>query len=177
METGGDHRLEFAELLGKHQTQLFGFIYSLVRDLDDAEDLFQQSCLVLWDKFSQYDPSRSFVGWACGVARFEVLNFLRFRSRHRLYFLDELNLALIEAHQEFEDGRLEDRRDALSACMKKLRERDQRLLDTCYGKSVGVHEAARVQNRSTQSIHNSLRRIRRSLFECVQRSLADGGVA
>ncbi len=95
----GEQRAEFASRLARHQTQLFGYIYSLVRDLDDADDLFQQTSLVLWDKFDQFDPSRSFVGWACGVARFEVLNFLRTRSRNRLYFSDELNLALIEAQE------------------------------------------------------------------------------
>src|SRR5262249_37112199 len=94
----GDH-LDYASLLRQHQTQLFGYIYSLVRDLDDADDLFQQTSLVLWDKFDQFDCSKSFINWACGVARYEVLNFLRSRSRKRLYFSDELNLALVEAHE------------------------------------------------------------------------------
>src|SRR5215472_639653 len=99
METLSDTKAEFAARLRQHQTQLFGYIYSPVRDLDDADDLFQQTSLVLWDKFDQFDPSRSFAGWACGVARYEVLNFLRARSRDRLYFSDELSLALIEAQE------------------------------------------------------------------------------
>ena len=98
-------KAEFAELLTHHQGQLLGYIYSLVRNLDDADDLFQQTSLVLWDKFDQYDPSRTFAAWACGVARYEVLNFLRARSRDRLYFSDELSLALIEAQEELEQER------------------------------------------------------------------------
>ncbi len=66
---------EFAEDLRRHQTQIFGFIYSLVRNFDDADDLFQQTSLVLWKKYDRYDPSKSFVAWACGVARFEVAEF------------------------------------------------------------------------------------------------------
>ena len=61
--------------------------------------------------------------------------------------------------------------------MKKLRERDQDLLETCYGRSIGIRDVARARGRSAQSIHNSLRRIRRALFECVRRSLAQGGTA
>ncbi len=68
-------KAEFAEQLARHHGQLLGYIYSLVRDLDDAEDLFQQTSLVLWDKFDQFDRSRSFVAWACGVARYEVTEF------------------------------------------------------------------------------------------------------
>jgi RNA polymerase sigma-70 factor (ECF subfamily) len=172
-----DCKAEFASLLAQHQTQLFGYIYSLVRDFDDADDLFQQTSLVLWDKFEQFDSSRSFVAWACGVARYEVLNFLRTRSRHRLYFTDELNLALIEAQEHLEQEQLEERRDALAGCMKKLRERDKDLLEACYGRSTGIPEVARDRGRSTQSVHNSLRRIRRALFQCVRRTLAQGGVA
>jgi RNA polymerase sigma-70 factor, ECF subfamily len=173
----GDGTADFAALLRHHQTQLFGYIYSLVRDLDDADDLFQQTSLVLWDKFEQFDSSRSFINWACGVARYEVLNFLRSRSRNRLYFSDELNLALIEAHESLEHEQLEDRRDALASCMKKLRERDLELLEACYGRSVCIHDVAQAWGRSTHSIHNSLRRLRRVLFECVRRSLAQGGLA
>ncbi len=177
MNHSGDGKADFASLLRHHQTQLFGYIYSLVRDLDDADDLFQQTSLVLWDKFELFDSSRSFVNWACGVARYEVLNFLRSRSRNRLYFSDELNLALIEAHESLEHEQLEDRRDALVGCMKKLRERDLELLETCYGRSVCIQEVAQAWGRSTHSIHNSLRRLRRMLFDCVRRSLAQGGLA
>jgi RNA polymerase sigma-70 factor, ECF subfamily len=170
-------KAEFAEHLARHQGQLLGYIYSLVRDLDDAEDLFQQTSLVLWDKFDQFDRSRSFVTWACGVARNEVRRFLRSRSRDRLYFGDELSLALIEAQETLEQERLEERRGVLAGCMKKLRERDKDLLEACYARSAGVREVALARGRSAQSVHNSLRRIRRALFECVHRSLAQGGVA
>jgi RNA polymerase sigma-70 factor, ECF subfamily len=173
-ETG---RSLYAVLLRQNQTQLFGYIYSLVRDLDDADDLFQQTSLVLWDKFDQFDPGKSFINWACGVARFEVLNFLRSRSRKRLYFSDELNLALVEAHESLEQEQLEERRNALSGCIKKLRQKDRELLEVCYERSANLHEVARSSGRSTQSIHNSLRRIRRVLFECVQRGLAQGGIS
>jgi RNA polymerase sigma-70 factor (ECF subfamily) len=172
-----DGRSEFAVLLRQHQTQLFGYIYSLVRDLDDADDLFQQTSLVLWDKFAQFDAARSFISWACGVARYEVLNFVRARHRDRLYFSDELNLAMIEAQEALDVERLEERRDALSGCMRKLRERDLDLLEACYGRSVTIHEVAHAWGRSTHSVHNSLRRIRRVLFECVRRALAQGELA
>ena len=117
---------------------------------------------------------RSFMNWACGVARYEVLNFLRARGRNRLYFSDELSLALIEAQEALEQEHLEERRDALAGCMKKLRQQDRELLEACYGRPAGIRDVARQSGRSTHSIHNSLRRIRRALFECVQRRLAHG---
>ncbi len=161
---------EFATYLRAEQTRLYGYIHSLVRDLNDADDLFQQTTLILWKKFSEFDPSRSFFSWACGIARLEVTNFLRSRGRQRLYFSDNLNLLLIEAQEQVSDEELEARREALAQCVEKLRRRDQELLGECYD-SAGVHEAADRRGRSTQSIYNSLRRIRRALFECIARTL------
>jgi RNA polymerase sigma-70 factor, ECF subfamily len=175
MQQNDARRSAFAEDLRRNQTQIFGFIYSLVRNFDDADDLFQQTSLVLWMKYEQFDSSRSFVAWACGVARFEVANFLRGRHRRRCVFSDDFSDLLIDAHAEFEHERLEERRAVLSECMKKLRPCDQELLQACYGESVRIPEVARKWERSIQSIHNSLSRIRRSLFECVQRRLAEGG--
>jgi RNA polymerase sigma-70 factor (ECF subfamily) len=105
---------EFARDLLRHQTQIFGFIYSLVRNFDDADDLFQQTSLVLWQKYEQFDPAKSFVTWACGVARFEVEHFRRNRDRVRFCFSDELDALLIDAHADFERERLEERQDALA---------------------------------------------------------------
>jgi RNA polymerase sigma-70 factor, ECF subfamily len=165
---------DFAGQLRTHQVQIFAYIYSLVRNLDDADDLFQQTSLAMWNKYDRYDPSRSFVAWACGVARFEVSNFVRARSRQRLYFSDDLSLLLIEAQESLKQDQVEERREALAQCVKRLRKRDQQLIEACYGDESRVPEVAKEWDRPPRSIHNSLRRIRRSLFECVQRSLGPG---
>jgi RNA polymerase sigma-70 factor (ECF subfamily) len=164
-------KAEFAERLREAQSRLFGYIHSLVRDLDDADDLFQQTTLILWNKFGDFDRSRSFLSWACGVARLEVCNFLRSRGRQRLYFSDDLNLLLAEAQDEMAHDELEERRGALAGCVEKLRQRDRQLLDECYGREEGITEVAGRHGRSPQSVHNSLRRIRRALFECIRRTL------
>jgi RNA polymerase sigma-70 factor, ECF subfamily len=161
---------EFANLLRRDQARLFGYVHSLVRDLDDADDLVQQTTVILWKKFAEFDQNRSFFAWACGVARLEAANFLRARGRQKLYFSDELNLMLVEAQEDMTHDELEDRRAALAQCVEKLRQRDRQLLDECYG-GPGVNAAAERQGRVPQSVHNSLRRIRRSLYECVRRTL------
>jgi RNA polymerase sigma-70 factor (ECF subfamily) len=163
---------ELADYLRQDHTRLYGYIHSLVRDLNDADDLFQQTALILWKKFAEFDRGRRFFAWACGIARLEVANFLRARRRQRLYFTDDLNLLLIEPHAELTSDELESRRDALGLCIQKLRQRDQQLLAECYGETVDIHAAADRRGRSPQSVYNSLRRIRRGLFQCIARALA-----
>jgi RNA polymerase sigma-70 factor (ECF subfamily) len=169
-----DRRRRFAALLAEAQDRLFAYIRSLVRDFNDADDLFQQTAIILWRKFDAYDTSRSFASWAMGIARFEVSNFLRTRSRSRLYFSDELNLLLIEAHEELSPEEVEQRKAALTACLQKLRERDRALLEQCYAGDATIVECAERLGRSSHSVHNTLRRLRQALFACIHHVLSNG---
>jgi RNA polymerase sigma-70 factor, ECF subfamily len=163
--------MEFSEQLQKHRSRLLGFIYALVHDLDDAEDLLQQTALILWKKFEEFDQRQSFFAWARGVARLEAANFLRRRRRQRLYFNGELNLLLNEAQAKMIQSEIEARRDALAVCVAQLRPEDRRLIEECYSGSSSIPEVAERYGRSSQSIYNSLRRIRRVLFVCMVRLL------
>jgi RNA polymerase sigma-70 factor (ECF subfamily) len=169
-----ERKLEFANLLKLDQSRLYGYIHSLVRDLNDTDDIFQQAALILWKKFDTFERDRCFFSWACGIARFECANFLRSRGRKRLYFSDELNLLLIEAQEKLSSDESEARRQALNDCIEKLRERDRVLLRECYADDAVVSDAADRHGRSPQSVYNSLRRIRRALFECIGRVLSLG---
>jgi RNA polymerase sigma-70 factor (ECF subfamily) len=162
---------EFDHLLRQYHTQLLGYIHSLVRNLEDAEDLFQETMITLWRKFATFDRQQCFFAWSCGVARFKVMNYLRARGRNRLHFSDDLNLQLVNAHLNFGRDEFEARQRALGPCIQKLREQDRELLRVCYSVAHGVIQAAQGAGRSTQSVHNSLRRIRRALFECIRRTL------
>lgn len=170
-----DHKAEFAGYIQRSHAQLFSYIHSLVHDTADADDIFQQTSMVLWRLFDQFDRKRDFLPWACGVARLEVSNYLRTRSRRKLYFSDDFNLMLIEAQTEMRSNEVDARKDALAQCVQKLRPNDREILDECYGKDESIDAIAARRGRVPQSIHNTLRRIRRSLFECIRQTIAQQG--
>ena len=70
-----DRNQQFAQQFLRHQNRIYGYIVTLLSNQHDAEDVFQQTSLILWQKWDQYDPGRDFVGWACGIAHNEVRNF------------------------------------------------------------------------------------------------------
>ena len=53
----------FSELLTRHQSELYGYIFAVVRNWEDADDLYQSVCLVLWSKFDSFRPGSSFFAW------------------------------------------------------------------------------------------------------------------
>ena len=156
------------ELLTLHQRRLFGFICTLVPNPADAEDLLQQTSLVLWKKFADFDLGSDFIAWSCRIAHFEVLNFLKRKRRDRVVFNDALLVKLAAIRADRADVHDADRA-ALLDCMKELAETDRRLIKLCYASKHNIKAAAAALNRPAASVYTSLVRIRRILMECVRR--------
>ena len=155
----------------QHQGQLFGYIFALAQNWEDTQDIFQQTSLVLWGKFDSFEPGSNFAAWACRAARFTAMNFLRAKRRTQARLGDAL---LDELTSEFESASpvYLDRQHALASCLKKLSDSERRLVELCYSPQESIKQVSRQLGRSSQSICNSLRRIREKLLECVDRTLA-----
>ena len=52
------------------QPGIEAYLNGMIRDRAIAEDLLQQVALTVTEKFEQFDASRSFTGWAMGIARY-----------------------------------------------------------------------------------------------------------
>jgi RNA polymerase sigma-70 factor (ECF subfamily) len=161
----------FLRLFGEHQKRILGYIYSLVPHAQNAEDICQKTSLVLWRKFHQLERDGDFMTWACRVAYLEVCNFRRTASRDRLCFSDELLAYLAEerlADLVETNGRLV----ALRECVKQLGRPQQELLEQAYSTEESIRLLAERLGQAVQTIYNRLSRIRRILFDCVERRLA-----
>ena len=162
-----DRHDRFLRLYVEHEEALRGFVRSLVPTLEDAREVMQQTAAVLWRKF---DDSVDFRPWAFGVAKFEVLAFLRDRARDRHVFGDEV-LALLEAEAMEAAWSSKQEERALEQCLQKLPVAQRELVETAYAPGVRMDELARSAGRTPMALYKSLHRIRMNLADCVQLTL------
>lgn len=165
----------FVRLVEQHRRQVFGYIYALVRSFQDSEDIYQDTCMVLWNKFDQFQPDTNFVSWACQVAQFEVRNFVKRRSRSHLHFTPDLQDQLAEVQAAVTSDDSDRYYAALDTCMEKLPVNDRQLIQACYGDARPFKKVAEEMQRSPHSIYDALSRIRHSLLDCIRRTLAREG--
>lgn len=168
-----DRETRFTDAFQRHYRQLFAYIYTLVRSYTDAEDVLQQASLVLWKKFDEYQPDGSFFTWACGVARFEALMFLRSQRRYRVHFSEAFQLKVAAAMAAMRPETVDMRAQALDGCVQRLPESQRDLLCQCFGGAKTIAAVAKETGRSTHSIYSSLRHIRSKLLECVDQFVSD----
>lgn len=165
---------QFLQHFAEHHRRILAYIFSLLPNEQDAQDVFQKTSLVLWRKLDQFDPQGDFLAWACGVAYYEVRNFYRMAGRSRLRFNDELLRTLADerlARRERSDHRAA----ALSDCIRKLSPSDRHLVDQAYRSGRPIQQLAFELSRAVQTVYNRLNLIRRRLMECINQSLAEQG--
>jgi len=180
MESGSptetERRKQLVALLTQHQRRIFSYIYTLVPERHDAEDLLQETNLIICEKFDSFEPGTDFVAWACQIAYWRIRYARQKFARSKVVFHQELVDALAQTAATMQEE-IDERHIALGHCLEKLPARDRELVLTRYEPGSGVPEAARRSGRSLEAAYKALARIRKLLLDCVSHQVATGGVA
>ena len=166
-----DHELnqteDFVELMTEFQGRLFGYILSLVCDPDEANEVLQETNLVLWRKSSEFTPGTSFKAWSFRVASFQVMAYRQRRIRDRLVFDEDLFRELCVEAKEVDDA-FEGTQDLLTQCITRLKPYHRELVTKRYSFGASVKTIAAELGRTANSIAQTLFRIRQNLVKCVK---------
>lgn len=160
----------FVREVTANQRRLYAFILSLVRTPADADDVLQETNLVLWQKSAEFTLGTNFVAWAFRIARFQVMAFRKRQKRSKESFDDDLiELLATEAEEQLDED--DARRAALRGCLKKLRPDQAALVAERYEPGGCVNDMARRAGKSPKALSEQLARVRAALLKCVTRTL------
>jgi RNA polymerase sigma-70 factor, ECF subfamily len=165
------HRL-FLRSFTTHEPAIRAYVRRLVPLRSDADDVLQDVAVVLWEKFDTFRPGEDFRAWAFGVARFEVLAWLRDRSRSRLV-LDGAVVEQIAAETAVAEPHLQRQREALEKCIERVAPAERRLLIDAYRPESRIQDVAAGSGRSQAGFYQWLHRMRRSLLDCIRARMAE----
>src|SRR5437660_993073 len=171
-----ESRKRLRALITRHQRQIFSYIYVLVPNRSDAEDLLQETSLVICEKFHEFREGTDFVAWACQIAYWRIRYSRQKFARSKVVFDQDLLDAVAQTAGTMLPE-LDDRHEALAHCLQKLPARDRELVLTRYEPGNGVEEAAVRSGRSLEAAYKALTRIRKLLFDCVSHQLSTGGAS
>ena len=160
----------------RSQLQILGFIQMLVPSTSEAEDILQETSIVLMNKWPEFDLDRNFTNWACGIARYETFKHLRKQKKHvglSLDLLQELSDMALAAKEHQDDQK---RQDALAQCFESLSPPLKQLVQERYRLNKSVAELAKIRDKTERSIYKSLTNIRNILQACIQRRINEVAV-
>ena len=165
-----DAQFQFLKLHMAHQRALLGYLLAAVGDYATAEDLLQETTLVLWEKFGEYRKETPYAAWAFGIARNKLAQHFRNLRRRdgalRLSVLDRVAGALVEGEKRFSAES-----QALADCVKKLPSELHALVAFRYEKGYSLQGLAERLGQTASAVNMKLVRIRRALLDCTERVL------
>ncbi|MEM1061710.1 MAG: sigma-70 family RNA polymerase sigma factor [Planctomycetota bacterium] len=166
-----DRQSRFTSEYAAASRRIYSAVTLCVATHQEADDVMQEVCLVLWRKFDEYEPGTNFVAWGRAIAFRVAREHARRTRRHRGIGLDDRVLAKLAAVHQGVGELLELRQELLQDCVAKLPQGDRDLIRRSYGGEESVVEIAKESRRPLASLYTRLKRLRGRLFDCVNRGL------
>lgn len=174
--TSNNPNQQFSDLFAQYERDIYRFVFSLVPNRVDADELVQDTLVQLWEHIDDYDTNRRFLPWAFQFAYRQVLMYRRSQDVRRRYFSDDVIELIAQdatSHQSTEDNRLA----ALKMCLKNLNEEQTRILRHRYEGGVSLVQLAKECGQSANALYKRIQRLRQILVGCVQKRLTEGAVS
>ena len=137
------------------------------RIVSTADDLFQQTAMVLWRKHEQFDPSREFLPWALGIAHNEVRRFFRRRGGQGIHLSDALMERLAELRYVSENTRRTAPFNGSLSAWTNCRSSSATLSSSVIWGRIPIKTVAEQQHLEPATLYKRLDRIRWGLMDCV----------
>ena len=162
---------QFVRLLSTHEGKLKAFLRPLLPKWEDVEEAAQETSLIAWKKFAQFEPGSDFGAWLLTIGRFEALKLRRSIFKDRLVFREELWDVILEESVS-ETQNLQAERQALNGWLQKLQPDQREWLVAVYQPGARMHEVAETSGRSAIAFYKTIQRLRSLLLNCIQRQVA-----
>jgi RNA polymerase sigma-70 factor, ECF subfamily len=165
------HIRNFLELYAAHEVRLRALALALVPSWDGANDLVQETNVVLWEKFASFSPGSNFFAWAAVIMKLKAKEYWRRRARERLQTFGDGVLCEVAAEAVEMSELLVARERALHHCISKLGEEQLQVLRIRYVEGASIFSVSEALGRTEVAVRKALSRIRKALSDCINRHL------
>lgn len=154
------------------QSSILGFIGALTRDLEVAEEVFQETGVRVVQQARRGVHVEHFLPWVREIARNLVADHYRARSKTASIHAVPESLATVIG-QAFEENAVAPENDrservALKECVSRLSTRMKEVLDRRYRSCMSLEAIASTIGWTVNSLKVALSRTRKSLLECIR---------
>ena len=166
-----DHNELFIRLLAENERSLTRYVMSVMPSIADAEDILQESKLVMWREFSSFSEGTNFNAWARKIIFYRILYFRRTKAKEaqRYVFSDAFYEMLDKDYEQNIDSR-EKNFASLQKCINKLQQPHRQMVLMRYHQGESIEDLSSKIGRTVAACYKTLSRIRLNLKKCMQKA-------
>lgn len=154
--------------LTEAQPRLLGFLLKRTGSHDQAQEVLQETNLVLCRGADKFEDGTDFMAWAFATARYQLMAFRKRQARDRLVFPLDLSDSLASLDESmFPVEKDPSRMKALNDCVQSLAPEHRSLVLKRYAEATSVKAIAADMEKTANAVSLVLHRIRERLMRCV----------
>lgn len=149
----------FAAIVNRYLKPVYNFIYRLVGNAQDAEDITQETFVKVWTKLKKYRRGESFKAWLFAVARNSAMDFLRKKKSPVLSDFEDNNGRNVIAETLADTEPLPDEiaalaedKDSLNKLLAGLSALQREVIVLHYGESLTFNEIGNILGKPLQTV-------------------------
>jgi RNA polymerase sigma-70 factor (ECF subfamily) len=160
----------------QQQGQFMAYLMAITRDLNAAEEIFQNAAVVVMEKSIPASESleriRDFHAWAKEIVRRQALSYLQKQVRAERrekpvqpVLLDQITRAFME--NDAAQNRIDLEAAALRGCVGELASSERLLLQLRYTQRASFAAIGMTVGKTEGAVQRAVSRIRKRLHDCV----------
>ncbi|WBW98112.1 RNA polymerase sigma factor [Oceanirhabdus sp. W0125-5] len=158
------HVEKYEILIEKYQQQLYKYIYYMVGDIYEAEDLLQDVFLKAYEKIDKYQTSNSFSAWLYKIAYNHSINFIR--KRNIIKFVDKFDFnKVVEKDSSIELAANNEFDKDIEIVLSRLTPEEKNLLILRIFEEKNYDEIAMIFDKKPAAIRKKYERARKKFIK------------
>ena len=151
------------DIVEEYRAGLQLYLYSVLGDLDAAEDITQDTFLKLFAGKPRFDPKASFKTWLYTIGRNQAFTYLK-KQKKTVCMPDEDILAIAEDVAYLEEQCIADEtKITVHRALNKLKAEYREILWLTYFEGLSNKQSAKVMNKSVHGIETLVSRARKAM--------------
>jgi len=177
-------RQAYALLIEEYKTPIYNLAYRMTRNIQDAEDLAQETFLRSFNQLFRYDAKRSFYTWLYTISLNIIRNYLKKKSSHRyddfhevektsgIVKSDDQQVTLHDSQSR--DELRKEQEEKLGECLQKLSPEIRELLILRFYQGLSFEAISEITGLSLSAIKMRVYRGLEKLRKYVEENVTSG---
>lgn len=154
----------YLKILNLYKGRIFSYIFRLVKNYDDAEELTFDTFIKFFKSLKSFDTSKSLSSWLFTIAHNLVVDFFR-RNKIEYEYLDERYSISDNLAEKFE---IEKRLKQLETALSQLVPIDREIIILFHREELSYQEISEIIKLPVSTIKTRLHRARKRLKKLLE---------
>lgn len=161
---------QFGQLFEADKKRLYAYIHAFVSDHTVAEDIFQETSLIMWQEFDKFELGSKFSKWTNVIAFYRIAQYRNTNKKYQLGLSDDFlqefsqNISIIENNTHTQEQKWQH----LEHCCTLLSEPLRNVYQSFYIDNLTAQQIATNTGRSLIAIRKVVHKVRKKLFDCIE---------